>query len=104
MFKIWWLTSCKLGCCIKPQWVGMSSDAMLLYIEFVADDLLVKLCQERLYHASNPVGGHQLFCFCVCANISLQFPFMQHVFEDHPQYVSQHNSQRNYKPTSGGTM
>lgn len=34
--------------------IGMNSDLMSQYIEFVADRLLVELGNEKVYHASNP--------------------------------------------------
>ena len=34
--------------------IGMNSDLMGQYIEFVADRLLVELCNERVYNATNP--------------------------------------------------
>jgi len=34
--------------------IGMNSDLMSQYIEFVADRLLVELGNEKIYHASNP--------------------------------------------------
>jgi ribonucleoside-diphosphate reductase beta chain len=34
--------------------IGMNSDLMAQYIEFVADRLLLELGNERLYNASNP--------------------------------------------------
>lgn len=34
--------------------IGMNSDLMSQYIEFVADRLLVELGNEKIYHATNP--------------------------------------------------
>ncbi len=36
--------------------IGMNSDLMTQYIEFVADRLLVELGNEKIYHATNPFG------------------------------------------------
>ena len=37
----------------------MSLEDMLLYVEFVADNLLANLCQKKIHNAKNPVraGG-----------------------------------------------
>jgi ribonucleotide reductase beta subunit family protein with ferritin-like domain len=49
------LTKYRSDSCIKPQWIGMSLDSMLLYIEFVADNLLVNLRHSKIYNTRNPV-------------------------------------------------
>ena len=36
--------------------IGMNSDLMTQYIEFVADRLLVELGNEKIYNATNPFG------------------------------------------------
>ena len=36
--------------------IGMNSDLMIQYIEFVADRLLVELGNEKVYDAKNPFG------------------------------------------------
>jgi ribonucleoside-diphosphate reductase beta chain len=39
---------------IPVKLIGMNSDLMQQYIEFVADRLLVELGNERVYNTSNP--------------------------------------------------
>jgi ribonucleotide reductase beta subunit family protein with ferritin-like domain len=49
------LTGLLLDSCIQPEWIGMDTSTMLLYIEFVADCLLVKLGESKLHNHKNPV-------------------------------------------------
>jgi hypothetical protein len=49
------LTRPCVDCYIDPRWIGMNIDNVLLFVEFVADDLLVCLHQGNLYNTKNPV-------------------------------------------------